>query len=99
MKVDQQNQVHIIDFYHGKTAITETTNGIRRQSDNIEISPAGREMDALKKEVAALPDIRLERVALMKQQLGFGTYRIDADLVATKMMESMQLEVRYDRWY
>ncbi|WP_243370232.1 flagellar biosynthesis anti-sigma factor FlgM [Geotalea sp. SG265] len=88
MKVDQQSQLHIIDFYHGKTAVTEAANGTPGPSDIIEISPAGREIDALKKSVAALPEMRLERVALMKQELGFGTYRVDAELVAAKMMES-----------
>ncbi|GAB7025850.1 flagellar biosynthesis anti-sigma factor FlgM [Geotalea toluenoxydans] len=88
MKVDQQSQVHTIDFYHGRTAAADAVTGSGRQIDIIEISPAIREIDALKKSVATLPEMRLDRVALMKQQLGFGAYRIDAEFVAAKMIEN-----------
>lgn len=88
MKVDQQSQVRIIDFYHGRTPASDAVTGTGRQTDIIEISPATREIDALKKSVATLPEMRLDRVALMKQQLGFGTYKIDAELVAARMIEN-----------
>lgn len=88
MKVDQQSQYQTIDFYHGRSAAAETAPGVVRHSDLIEISPATKEIDALKKSLAALPEIRLDRVALMKQQLGFGTYRVDAELVAARMAET-----------
>lgn len=57
-------------------------------TDHVAISSQSREIDRLKQELAALPDVRLDRVALAKQQLQQGAYRVDPKLLAQKMLES-----------
>lgn len=57
--------------------------------DLVEISSRSRELARLNQELAALPDVRLDRVALAKQQLQQGPYRIDPNVLAQKMLESM----------
>lgn len=57
--------------------------------DLVEISSRSRELARLNQELDALPDVRLDRVALAKQQLQQGPYRIDPNALAQKMMESM----------
>jgi negative regulator of flagellin synthesis FlgM len=59
-----------------------------RTLDRVEISPKAREMERLKKEVAALPEVRPDRVALAKQTMQYGDYRVDPTVLAQKMMES-----------
>jgi negative regulator of flagellin synthesis FlgM len=59
-----------------------------RTLDRVEISPKARELERLKKEVAAIPEVRLDRVALAKQNLQYGGYRVDPAVLAQKMIES-----------
>ncbi|UFS72407.1 flagellar biosynthesis anti-sigma factor FlgM [Geomonas sp. RF6] len=69
--------------------------GVRQQgsaADRVEISQQGKELARLKKELGELPDVRLERVALARQQMQYGPYRIDPVLVAQKMMKEQPLQ-------
>ena len=59
-----------------------------RSFDRVEISPRARELEKLKQELDALPDVRLDRVALAKQNLQYGKYRVDPVDLAQRMMES-----------
>jgi negative regulator of flagellin synthesis FlgM len=59
-----------------------------RTLDRVEISPQARELVRLKKDVAALPEVRLDRVALAKQTMQYGSYRVDPAVLAQKMIES-----------
>ena len=60
-----------------------------RTLDRVEISPKARELERLKKDVAALPEVRLDRVALARQQLQYGSYRVDPQIIAQKMVQSI----------
>jgi negative regulator of flagellin synthesis FlgM len=62
--------------------------GQLRSLDRVEISPKARELQKLKQDLAALPEVRLDRVALAKQNLQYGGYRVDPKVVAQSMMES-----------
>lgn len=55
--------------------------------DPVEISAKAREFAKLKKDLASLPDLRLDRVALARQQLQQGAYRMDPAFLAQKMLE------------
>ena len=59
-----------------------------RSIDRVEISPKARELQRLKQDLAALPEVRLDRVALAKQNLQYGGYRVDPTLLAQSMMDS-----------
>lgn len=56
--------------------------------DRVEISQKARELQTLKDEVAAMPEVRLDRVALAKQNLQNGGYRVDPSVLAQKMMDA-----------
>ena len=56
--------------------------------DRVEISSQVREMQKLKGELDALPDVRLDRVALAKQNLQNGGYRVEPSVLAQKMMDA-----------
>jgi negative regulator of flagellin synthesis FlgM len=59
-----------------------------RSLDRVEISPQARELQKLKQDLAAMPEMRMDRVALARQNLQYGGYRIDPGAVAQSMMES-----------
>ncbi|MBJ6801200.1 flagellar biosynthesis anti-sigma factor FlgM [Geomonas propionica] len=56
--------------------------------DRVEISSQAKELQKLKAEVAAMPDVRTDRVALAKQNLQSGAYRVEASALAQKMMDA-----------
>lgn len=62
--------------------------GRGRSIDRVEISPNHTELERLKRDLAALPDLRLDRVALAKQSLQDGVYRLASGVLAQKMMEA-----------
>jgi negative regulator of flagellin synthesis FlgM len=97
MKVDSQNGgLSSINLYHSEgtnnqgSAEKSVDKGAPRGVDRIDISPQARQVDKLKKEMATIPEVRLDKVALMKQQLVQGTYKVDATAVAEKMMNSLR---------
>ncbi|OGU10258.1 MAG: flagellar biosynthesis anti-sigma factor FlgM [Geobacteraceae bacterium GWC2_58_44] len=59
-----------------------------RSFDRVELSRESRELERLKRELAALPDVRLDRVALAKQNLQDGVYRVTSAVSAQRMMEA-----------
>ena len=59
-----------------------------RRFDRIEISSEVKELSRLKRELEALPEVRLDRVALARQNLQAGGYRVASIDLAQKMMDS-----------
>jgi negative regulator of flagellin synthesis FlgM len=91
MKIADQGAVQIIDVYHGEPAAARQQGGEApkgHRADTIEISPRARELDRLKKSLDNLPEARMDRVALMRQEMAQGNYRIDAEAIATRIIET-----------
>lgn len=57
--------------------------------DRVEISPQVREMQKLKGDLEAIPDVRPDRVALAKQNLQNGGYRVEPTVLAQKMIDAL----------
>ena len=59
--------------------------------DSVRLTDAGREFNRAVDQVQTLPDVRLERVMQLKQQLAQGTYRVEGRRIAVNMIdESME---------
>lgn len=54
------------------------------------ISPRMREIASLREQLSALPEVRTEMVALAKQQMQYGPYRIEPGEVAQKLVDSLK---------
>ena len=65
--------------------------------DLVTISSRSRELGKLMQDLSALPDVRLDKVALAKQQLQQGSYRVDPKLLAQKMLESAGQQVTSEK--
>lgn len=74
---DKQTAAHKIE---GSTA--------SQQGTIVELSPALKEAEQIKQIVAAEPDIRTEKVNGIKAQIEAGTYKIDANEIADKLVNA-----------
>jgi negative regulator of flagellin synthesis FlgM len=72
------------------TAAAQASKGAGAVSstDRIELSGTRPDLEKLKRDLAALPDVRQDRVALAKQKLQSG-YQVEGKALAQKMMESL----------
>ena len=68
---------------------TETVETERTQDDRVSLSDASRELQTAKDSVAAVPDIREEKVTAVKQAVENGSYEIDPGKIAEKMIGSI----------
>ena len=96
MRIDRS--AYVVDLSRAQEVRREnqpaqTTEGPRPAGrvlsfDRVEISPKAREMERLKADLAALPEVRLDRVALAKQNLQEGGYRVEPAVLAQKIMDA-----------
>lgn len=86
VKADRRH-VHSLDFHRRKAVAARTARMPYRSPRQNQVVRKDRDVEFLKKSVATLPDVRHYRVALLKQQIDFGTYRIDTELIAAKIIE------------
>jgi negative regulator of flagellin synthesis FlgM len=56
------------------------------QGDTVSLSPQVRQMQAAREALAAMPEIREEKVAAIRAQIEAGTYKIDGEKIADKMI-------------
>ena len=69
-------------------ASAPASNSPAKGGDRVDISSRGLELEKLKRDLDALPDLRLDRVALARQNMQEGGYRVAPGVVAQKMMEA-----------
>jgi negative regulator of flagellin synthesis FlgM len=73
-----------------KAAATPAAGKVAAKSvDVVVLSSQSRELARLNQQLSSLPDVRLDRVALAKQQMQQGGYRVDPKELAQKMLEGM----------
>jgi negative regulator of flagellin synthesis FlgM len=58
----------------------------------VELSSQSQEMVKLKNRMASIPDIRTEKLDQLKNQISEGTYKIDGNQVALKMIKESILD-------
>jgi len=55
--------------------------------DSVSLSPQVRELQAAREALAGMPEIREEKVAAIRAQLEAGTYVVDGEKIAGRMIE------------
>ncbi len=65
----------------------EPGDGSRSIQDEVALSPEARAVREVRKAAGELPEVRPERVESLRRLLDAGTYRVDARLLARKMLE------------
>ena len=89
MRVDAFNQISQIYGANGKLKTNAATKTAK--SDKVEISNFGKELQIAKMAVKNSPDIREGLVSDIKNQIDNGTYEVDDDSFADRLMEKFGL--------
>jgi negative regulator of flagellin synthesis FlgM len=61
-------------------------------ADRVELSAKAKELQAAREAIAKMDEVDHEKVARIKAQLKAGTYKVDAEKIAGKMIEESLLK-------
>ena len=82
-----------IDTYTPATTATTKASGHRREpadgnsADKVVLSPRAREIQDARQQVESLPDVRKDKVHRIRRQIAAGTYSVNGDEIAFKMIK------------
>jgi negative regulator of flagellin synthesis FlgM len=99
---------NITQKYEHQTLLTETTDKRRvdtpeprqtetgsdtAKNDKVSLSQASKEMQLVKNAVAEVPEIRQEKVSLIKQDIADGRYELNPEKIADKLIGTLISEM------
>lgn len=88
MRVEAYSQVQ--QLYQSHKTIKEQKINSTLKSDKLQISSFGKEIQIAKAAIAGSPDIREELTAPIKQKIANGTYEVDANSFAEKLLQKYE---------
>jgi len=98
MKIADKNPFINLEAYFESVKDQKRVNGSAKQAsgringeDKVELSPKGKEIQEAKRLLESIPDVRNERITLIKKQIEKGTYQINGEKTAGKMLREMFL--------
>ena len=72
-------------------AAAEQKEQQQAKADTVALSSAAKDIQEAQKQLEAIPDVREDKVAQLKEQIENGTYEIDAEKIADKMLKDALL--------
>ena len=104
MEISTKNNSVNIDAYVNQVQEKNKVNGPGEKTsqqtlktDTVEISDTAKRIQEAKKQLDAIPDVREDKVAELKNKIESGTYEIDTEKVAGKMLtESLMNDLLKD---
>ena len=95
MEITNKNQAISIDAYVKQVQAQPKTEPAGEKAaqpqglktDTVVISDAAKRIQEAQKQIQAIPDVRAEKVAEIRNQIENGTYQINADQIAGKMIK------------
>lgn len=91
MRIEAYTQVQQV--YHSQKVNRSQKAGSASPSDKVQISSLGKDFQTAKAAVANAPDIREELTAPIKAKIQKGTYSVDNETFADKLLKKLE-EVR-----
>lgn len=85
MRIDAYNQISQIYGVKGKVKTQQVSH--TSQTDTLEISSFGRDMQIAKQAVNNAPDVRSDKVEQLKSRIQNGTYNVDAGDFADMLLQ------------
>ena len=67
-------------------AASEQPEQQQTKADTVEISKTAKDVQEAQNQLAAIPEVREDKVAELKEQIENGTYEIDEQKIADKML-------------
>lgn len=91
MRIDAYNQINQVyqtsKISKAKAAAAYGNTAVVSDSDQLQISQTGRDYQIAKQAVAGTSDVRADKVAQMKKMVKEGTYHVDPEDFANKLLE------------
>jgi flagellar biosynthesis anti-sigma factor FlgM len=95
MEITNKSQAISIDAYVKQVQAQPKTDPAgekdaqpqRLKTDTVVISDAAKRIQEVQKQIQAIPDVRADKVAEIRNQIESGTYQINADQIAGKMIK------------
>ncbi|MGD9235697.1 MAG: flagellar biosynthesis anti-sigma factor FlgM [Desulfobacterales bacterium] len=72
-------------------AAAEQKDQQHARADTVALSSAAKDIQEAQRKLQAIPDVREEKVAQLKEQIEKGTYEMDAEKIADKMLKEALL--------
>ena len=72
-------------------AAAEQKEQQQAKADTVALSSAAKDIQEAQKQLEAIPDVREDKVAQLKEQIKNGTYKIDEEKIADKMLKDALL--------
>ncbi len=97
MEITPKDSVNIeayVNQVQDKDKVETTSDQPEKQqvkADTVELSDMGKRVQEANKQLENIPDIREDKVAQLKEQVENGTYEVDAEKVADKMIRDSLL--------
>lgn len=85
MRIDAYNQISQVYGVKGKVKTTQVNR--TSQTDKLEISSLGRDMQIAKQAVSNAPDVRMDKANQLKSQIQNGTYDVDSSSFADMLLQ------------
>ena len=85
MRIDAYNRVQ--QLYSNTSTANLKKEKTRSFSDKLQISNMGKDIQIAKQAVLGSPDVREDVVASIKERLNAGTYQVNTDEFADKLLE------------
>jgi len=88
MKItDTSTPSKIVSLSEKRIAESPSANKpLSHRSDRVTLSPRAREFRDAQRTLASIPDVRADKVDAVKSRIADGSYRIDSETIAAKMI-------------
>lgn len=85
MRIEAMSQVAQIYKTNQTQGVNKTQKA--KAKDEVHISEAGKDFQIAKRALQEVPDVRQEKIAAIKSSMEAGTYEVDSDSLAEKLLE------------
>ncbi len=89
MRIEAYTQVQQI-YQSQKVSQNKKTKSAAQTNDQLQISSKGKDYQIAKAAVASAPDVREELTASIKAKIQSGTYSVDTNTFADKLMKKFE---------
>lgn len=89
MRIEAYTQVQQI-YQSQKVSQNKKTKAAAQTNDQLQISSKGKDYQTAKAAVASAPDVREELTASIKAKIQSGTYSVDTNTFADKLMKKFE---------
>jgi flagellar biosynthesis anti-sigma factor FlgM len=93
MEIEKSQGIQIdayVNQVHDKNKVDPSNNKLDKtpaKTDTVVISDAAKRIQEIRNQLDQIPDVREEKVAQLKNQIENGTYQINADKIAEKIIK------------